>query len=292
MWNAHLGANRLGTVVNGQGYYVNFFNTDGSFLGTTDVQPGGSVNFNHIPIGPDISQQWNFNFTGWNVFENARWRDELEGWMQEHEAQEILGFLGHTQGIISNINSNRIAVAGYHRLLQRYTITFRDAQGRDLATLEVDYGTVITPEQFLMIQVSEFYYDIYRLVFSHWVDFEEQLRILDNLVILAGYNSSYREFRILFDGNGGRLVSGREEQFITFGQRAVPPVFEREGFVFLGWENSINYISVSGYATVRAIWMRIEEPPSSGCGNSSVATTAAVLGIALAGILIVIKRKG
>ncbi len=42
--------------------------------------------------------------------------------------------------------------------------------------------------------------------------------------------------KISFSGEGGTLVSGKEERSVRYGQTITPPVYEKEGFVLVGFK--------------------------------------------------------
>ncbi|MGD9605684.1 MAG: leucine-rich repeat protein [Bacilli bacterium] len=59
-------------------------------------------------------------------------------------------------------------------------------------------------------------------------------------------------YNVVFDGDGGTLISGDAQQSILHGQSAMEPVFVKAGFVFLGWDYAFDCIT--DHLTIQAIW--------------------------------------
>lgn len=68
------------------------------------------------------------------------------------------------------------------------------------------------------------------------------------LIFLAGKKT----YTVRFDLNGGTLISGSEEQRVTRGKSATPPVVTKEGCYFLKWSTS--YSEVTRDLVVEAVW--------------------------------------
>lgn len=60
------------------------------------------------------------------------------------------------------------------------------------------------------------------------------------------------QFDVEFNGNGGTLVSGVEWQTVSSADEIVPPVYEREGWRFVGWDTILSEIDSN--TTVKALW--------------------------------------
>lgn len=75
---------------------------------------------------------------------------------------------------------------------------------------------------------------------------------------LAACGSAPRTYEVRFEMNGGTLVSGELLQTIVEGGAATAPVIEREGYVFQGWNESINYITSN--KVVVANWEAVSTP--------------------------------
>lgn len=108
------------------------------------------------------------------------------------------------------------------------------------------------------------------------------------------------KFFVAFDGNYGTLVSGSTSQIVEKGQSAIPPVFEREGYEFVGW--NVDFSCVTEDLSVIAIWKKkvsVSESSSvqnsqnggSGC-NSSVSFVGVTLFVGfLLLALIILENK-
>ena len=64
--------------------------------------------------------------------------------------------------------------------------------------------------------------------------------------------SSHKKFTVLFEGNGGTLVSGETTQTVRDASELSEPTFELRGYSFDGWDIPLNTISES--TTVKAEW--------------------------------------
>lgn len=62
-------------------------------------------------------------------------------------------------------------------------------------------------------------------------------------------------FKVTFDGNGGTLVSGEETQKVKENKSATAPVYEREGYEFIGFDK--DFSCVTRRMTVTAQWKQI-----------------------------------
>ncbi len=86
-----------------------------------------------------------------------------------------------------------------------------------------------------------------------------------------------RTYEVRFEMNGGTLVSGQLLQTIVEGNAAQEPQVKREGYVFQGWSDSINYITSNKVVT--AIWEPVQsekqETSAETGGNEAPQSTAA-----------------
>jgi len=62
---------------------------------------------------------------------------------------------------------------------------------------------------------------------------------------------------IMFDGNGGTLVSGEENQKVENITDIVPPTYEREGYIFKGW--NIDLTTITTDKIVKAEWEEVSK---------------------------------
>ena len=71
------------------------------------------------------------------------------------------------------------------------------------------------------------------------------------LTIVCSWGCRTREFTVVFNGNGGTLVSGEEVQTVTSAEQIVAPVYEREGYI-LSFDKIISGLTED--TTVTAVW--------------------------------------
>ncbi len=62
-----------------------------------------------------------------------------------------------------------------------------------------------------------------------------------------------KSFKVTFNGNGGTLVSGTPVQTVKKGEKAIAPLFEKEGYI-LSWD--IQFDNVTADLVVTAVWER------------------------------------
>ena len=72
-------------------------------------------------------------------------------------------------------------------------------------------------------------------------------------IILTGCGSKKeKNITVTFDGNGGILIEGEENQIIKTSNEIIEPSYEKEGYTFKGWNVDINNINKN--TKVEAIW--------------------------------------
>lgn len=76
----------------------------------------------------------------------------------------------------------------------------------------------------------------------------------DGSLVLEMYYSLI-EYTVIFDGQGGNLVSGSVVQYVKHGGTATPPVFEKIGYGLTGFDADLSYITSD--MTVNASWSAI-----------------------------------
>ena len=64
--------------------------------------------------------------------------------------------------------------------------------------------------------------------------------------------SNKEQYTIIFNGNGGTLVSGKEIQKVSNPSEIIAPVYEKDGFTFKGFDKNID--SLNNDAVVNALW--------------------------------------
>ena len=72
------------------------------------------------------------------------------------------------------------------------------------------------------------------------------------LLLAIVFFAGKKTYVVRFDLNGGTLISGSVEQYITQGQDAVPPAVVKEGAYLRGWNAS--YRQITKDIVIRAIW--------------------------------------
>ena len=267
MWNAELGANRVGTVTLGDAYYVTFQNSDGTFLGYSDAVSGGTAVYSGgTPVSPDVTVSTDYEFTGWD-------------------------------SSISNLTENKVVRAVYTPGVRQYTVSFYGHNDALIGTKKFGYGTELNAAM-LQMDVPAWEEDIYLYTFDKWEGFEDGSVVTGDITLNAEYAQGYRNFSVTFNGYGGTLSNGSQTQSVKYGESAVSPTFVRQGYIFVGWTNSMSYIEVSGDTTVYAIWIPeyktgdkdTGEEPGGGC-SGGVTTPLAVLTAISAAMFTAARKK-
>ena len=91
--------------------------------------------------------------------------------------------------------------------------------------------------------------------FLGWYPAGAYNNITDDTTVTANWIRNIPErFIVTFDPNGGVLAAGDLEQLVRHGNSAIPPIVERENYIFIGWDPAGGYNSVTGDITITAIW--------------------------------------
>ena len=72
------------------------------------------------------------------------------------------------------------------------------------------------------------------------------------IVLILIFFSGKKQYTVVFDIDGGILISGSLEQKVTQGHAATPPSVAKEGHYLRGWSG--NYREVTNNIEIRAIW--------------------------------------
>ena len=72
------------------------------------------------------------------------------------------------------------------------------------------------------------------------------------IVLILIFFSGKKQYTVIFDIDGGILISGSLEQKVTQGHAATPPSVAKEGHYLRGWSG--NYREVTNNIEIRAIW--------------------------------------
>jgi len=75
-------------------------------------------------------------------------------------------------------------------------------------------------------------------------------------------------YEVIFDGDGGMLISGEEEQDVLCGGAAAAPVFQKEGFSLLSWDKE--FYCILENTTVTAVWTPVYTITFNSNGGSEV----------------------
>ncbi len=70
--------------------------------------------------------------------------------------------------------------------------------------------------------------------------------------VMVSSGCAKSQFTVIFVGNGGTLVSGNEKQTVSSAENITPPVYERDGWRFVGWDTIISEIDSN--TEVKALW--------------------------------------
>lgn len=135
------------------------------------------------------------------------------------------------------ITSNKTIAAIWE--IKTYSVTFNGNGGTltaGNAIQTVDYGSsAIAP-----VYVKEGYTLSWDKSFN---DVNEE--------IIVNAIWTIKTYIVTFDGNGGTLVDGETEQTIDYGNSAIAPVFEKEGYT-LNWDKAFDHITEN--ITIAAVW--------------------------------------
>ena len=86
---------------------------------------------------------------------------------------------------------------------------------------------------------------------------------------------SMKSYTVTFNLRGGELVSGEAVQKVKAGESAVPPVFQKEGYVFTGWSGS--YTDIVADTMLTAKWEKACEVSFEANGGNLTGETKQVV---------------
>lgn len=91
--------------------------------------------------------------------------------------------------------------------------------------------------------------------------------LIGMILLLSACTKEQQEgtITVIFDGNGGTLIRGKEIQTITFNSELIPPEYSKEGYSFQGWSIHLNEIFTN--TKVMAVWMRSFDVTFDGNGG-------------------------
>lgn len=159
------------------------------------------------------------------------------------------------------ITSNKTIAAIWE--IKTYSVTFNGNGGTltaGNAIQTVDYGSsAIAP-----VYVKEGYTLSWDKAFND---------VTEEIIVNAIW--TIKTYIVTFDGNGGTLVDGETEQTIDYGNSAIAPVFEKEGYT-LNWDKAFDHITEN--ITIAAVWAiktyTVTFDGNSGTYSSSYSTSS------------------
>ena len=129
----------------------------------------------------------------------------------------------------------------------RYTITFDNAGGSEIAPITQDYGTVITAPE---APTREGY------TFIGWDKEIPTTMPAENMTVTAQWEIN--QYTITFDTNGGSEIAPITQDYGTAITAPADPT--REGYTFIGWDMEIPTTMPAENMTVTAQWKDSEKP--------------------------------
>lgn len=158
--------------------------------------------------------------------------------------------------VISSVTGNVIYVAQFTNIENKYVVTFYDDDGTTiLGVAVVEAGeTAVYPNALPVKEATE----ALTYTFDKWVyvtngsEEADLTNINTNQSVYAKYNSTTRLYTVTFCDWDGSIL---DEQFIEYGQPAIPPQeLYREGYRFDKWSSS--YQSINKDMVISAIYIR------------------------------------
>ena len=128
----------------------------------------------------------------------------------------------------------------------QYTVTF-----------DGDGGTLISGKEIQVVKsIDEIEYPIYKKEGYEFLGFDQEIKELKSDVkLIARWNE--KTYKITFDGDGGTLISGKEAQVVKSIDEIEYPIYEKEGYEFLGFDQEIK--EINGDIIVKALYEKKEE---------------------------------
>ncbi len=186
-------------------YTVVFKNYDGTVLSTQTIAIGRGATAPEDPTRP-ADAQYTYTFSGWD-------KD------------------------FSKIQSDLTVNALYSTVLNKYTVTFKDWDGKELKTQTVEYGKAATAPA----NPTRTGY-----TFAGWD--KAYTNIKGNTTITATY--TINSYTVTFKDYDGRTLSS---QNVNYGSDATAPANPtRTGYTFAGWDKS--YKNITGDITITATY--------------------------------------
>lgn len=177
-------------------YIVKFVNEDGTLLKEEIVKYGSNAT---PPVNPtkESNEKYQYQFIGWDI-------------------------------LFSNVTNNLTIHAVFESIIQKYIVTFVNADGEVFATSEVPYGLYAIPpvdEPTLPSDKS------YKYRFKEWENIDQEITC--NTIIKAIYNKYDQLYRLDYNTNGGDLIMS--DVYYHYEEVYYLPFPEKENVKFAGW---------------------------------------------------------
>ncbi|MBQ1977808.1 MAG: InlB B-repeat-containing protein, partial [Ruminococcus sp.] len=150
----------------------------------------------------------------------------------------------------SNITADTKVTAQYNQTINKYTVTFKDYDGKVLSTQVVEAGTAATaPADPVRENTDQYTYE-----FVGWD--KNFSSVTKDMEVNAVYTQTLKTYVVTFVGFGGEELSVQD---VEHGGSAMDPyVPDVDGYVFVGWDKSLDDIVED--TVITAIYNRIELP--------------------------------
>ena len=155
-------------------------------------------------------------------------------------------FIGWDMEIPTTMPAENMTVTAQWEI-NRYTITFDTAGGREIASITQDYGTAITSPA---DPTREGY------TFIGWDREIPETMPAENITLKARWEIN--QYTITFDTAGGSEIAPITQDYGT--QITTPEAPTREGYTFIGWDREIPTTMPAENITITAKWKDIEKP--------------------------------
>lgn len=139
-----------------------------------------------------------------------------------------------------------LLLTGCNNQIPEYTISFDSNGGSKVYDMKTNGKSVLT----LPDEPEKDGFDFIGWYFDNETFYESfQFNTLlnnpmdDDFTLYAKWEPQI--YRVNFYANGGLLLSGNKRQKILYGETVVPPVIEKEGYTFVGWDQDLTNINQS-----------------------------------------------
>ncbi len=199
-------------------YTVTFQNWDGTKLTSQLVEYGKSASYTGSTPTKQGDAQYSYTFSGWD-------KD------------------------FSKITGNLTVTAQFTQTTNKYTVTFKNYDGKVLKEQSVEYGKGATAPTTTPTRPADAQYTY---TFTGWdKDFS---KITGNLTVTAQYGTTVNKYTVTFKDYNGTVLS---TQSIAYGSGATAPTNPtRKGYEFTGWDK--DFSNITGALTVTAQYRDVQ----------------------------------